>query len=62
MLSRQEGCCLNISELSELKVQAEEAKERAQTTIEYLGDFVDAIERLLHVEVLDEGAKRKRSK
>lgn len=48
--------------LSELKARAEDAKDRAQVTIEYLGDFVDAVDRLLHVEVLDEGSRRKRSK
>lgn len=48
--------------LSELKARAEDAKAKAQVTIEYLGDVVDAIDRMLHVEVLDEGAKRKRNK
>ena len=50
------------SRLDELKAKAEEAQERLKTAMEYMGDFDDAIDRLLHVEVLDEGAKRKRSR
>lgn len=48
--------------LSEIKARAEDAKQRALTTIEYLSDLRDAIDRFLQVEVLDEGARRKRSK